>query len=75
MDGVLTMENKWKDMLEKVPIYITKRTMQHLDDIHGAIFADEEIKLEDHGDFIYVLCCHFKTRLGIHNPKKKKKKQ
>ena len=47
--------------------------MQHLEDIHGAIFADEEIKLEDHGDFIYVLCCHFKTRLGIHNPKKKKK--
>tara|TARA_R100000935_G_scaffold52452_1_gene79639 strand:+ start:608 stop:814 length:207 start_codon:yes stop_codon:yes gene_type:complete len=62
------------DPLAKVPIYVTTRTKQHLETIHKCIFAGEGIELSDHGDFVYILCCNYLTRLGLDKVKKKKKK-
>ena len=63
------------DPLAKVPIYVTTRTKEHLETIHKCIFSGEDdIKLSDHGDFVYILCCNYLTRLGLLKVKRKKKK-
>jgi len=62
------------DTLKKESIEVTKRTKQHLDSIHKFIFGDVALPI-DYGDFVYILCCHYRTKFGLDKIKRKKKKK
>ena len=70
---IMTEKISKEKLLNKLSINITYRTKQHLDTLHSHVM-DDDSKISDYGDFVYVLTCNYMFRMGLDKPQKKKKK-